>query len=71
MENELRLVISLFENKINEVEEDYKKKHKDNLEKEKMNKYVNRKLKKEIAILNYVNIVPSVNILRYAERFKY
>lgn len=71
MENNLRLMINLFEEKINKVEGEYKKKYGDKLEKEKMNKYVNRKLKKEITMLNYVNLVPSVKILKSTERLKY
>ena len=71
MENELRLAIKLYEDKINKTEEEYKKKCNGDFDKEKMRKYVNRKLKKEIQILNYCNIMPSVKILETSESFKY
>lgn len=47
MGDELRLMIKIFENKINKTEEEYKKKCNGNFDKEKMRKYVNRKLKRE------------------------
>ena len=59
MENELRLAIKLYENKINKTEEEYKKKCNGNFDKEKMRKYVNRKLKKERAGLIMINLLPT------------
>ena len=46
MENKLRLAIKLFEDKINETEEKYMEKCNGNFDREKMRRYVNRKLKK-------------------------
>ncbi len=71
MENKLRLMINLFEKKLNELEEDYKKNHKENFNEEKMERYINRKLKREIQILNYYNIMPSIRVLEASEIFKY
>ncbi|MBA7615521.1 hypothetical protein ES703_22802 [subsurface metagenome] len=71
MENELRLAIKLFENKINKVEDDYKLKHKGKFEKEKMSKYVNKKLEREIKLLVGVNLIPSASIINISKRFKY
>jgi len=71
MENELRLAIKLFEDKINKTEEEYKKKCNGNFNKEKMRKYVNRKLKKEIMIFNYINLVPSARAITLTKKFKY
>lgn len=59
MENELKVMIEVFEAKVSQTEEEYKKKNKGDINKEKMNRFVNRKLKKEIIFLNNVNIVPS------------
>ena len=66
----LKLMINWFEKKINEAEQEYKEKHKENFDVTKMNKSVNRKLKKEIMILNFVNIIPSALILENTKRFK-
>ena len=63
MENELRLMVKIFEEKINHTEEEYKKRNQGQIDKEKMNRYVNRKLKKEIMVLNAVNIMPSALVL--------
>ena len=71
MENELRLMVKGFEEKINKTEEEYKIKNNGNVDKEKMNRYINRKLKKEIMILNVVNIIPSAYVLNATKRFKY
>jgi hypothetical protein len=71
MESELRLMIKVFEDKINKTEEEYKKKNNGQVDRDKMDKYVNRKLKKEIMILNFVNITPSANALNITKRFKY
>ena len=57
-------MISWFEKKIDEAEKEYKEKHKDNFDREKMNKYTNRKLKLERETLIKVNILPSVLILK-------
>ena len=71
MESELRLMVKVFEEKINQTEEEYKKRNLGQIDKEKMNKYVNRKLKREIMILNTVNIIPSALVLNTTKRFKY
>lgn len=71
MENELRLMVKVFEEKINQTEEEYKERNQGQIDKEKMNRYVNRKLKREIMILNAVNIMPSALVLNTTKRFKY
>ena len=71
MENELRLAIKLFEDKINETEKEYKKRCNGNFEREKMRKYVNRKLKKERAGLIMINLLPSANAISLTKRLKY
>ncbi|OIO41841.1 hypothetical protein COU62_00145 [Candidatus Pacearchaeota archaeon CG10_big_fil_rev_8_21_14_0_10_35_219] len=71
MESELRLAIKLFEEKVNNTEEEYKKRCNGNFDKEKMRRYVNRKLKKEIMILNYVNLFPSARAITLTKKFKY
>ena len=71
MENELRLAIKLFEDKINQTEEEYKKRCNGNFDREKMRKYVNRKLKKERAGLIMINLLPSANAISLIKRFKY
>ena len=71
MENELRLMISWFEKKVDEAEQEYKEKNKDNFEADKMNKSVNRKLKVERETLIKVNMLPSALILEKTKRFKY
>jgi len=71
MENELRLMISWFEKKVDEAEQEYKEKHKENFDIVKMNKSVNRKLKVERETLIKVNMLPSALILENTKRFKY
>ena len=71
MENKLRLMVKVFEEKIDQIEEEYKKRNQGQVDKEKMNRYVNRKLKKEIMVLNVVNIMPSALVLNTTKRFKY
>jgi hypothetical protein len=71
MENKLRLMIKIFEEKINRTEEEYKKKNKGDIDREKMSRYVNRKLKKEIIFMNAANIVPSAYAMNITKRFKY
>lgn len=68
---QLRLMLDMFEAKVNELEEDYRKKHKEKFSEDKMKRYVNRKLKREIQILNYCNIMPSVEVLENSDSFKY
>jgi len=70
-QEQLSLAIDLFEFKIIKLEKIYKEKHKDNFEIEKMKKFINKKLKSEIQILNYCNIMPSVRIVQNSESFKY
>ena len=64
-QEQLSLAIDLFEFKIIKLEKIYKEKHKDNFEIEKMKKFINKKLKSEIQILNYCNIMPSVRIVQF------
>ncbi len=71
MENELRLAIKLFENKIDKTEEEYKEKCNGNIDKGKMRKYVNRKLKRERAGLIMFNLLPSANAISLTKRLKY
>lgn len=71
MEEQLKLMLNTFETKVNELEEDYRKKHKENFSEDKMKRYVNRKLKREIQILNCCNIMPSIEVLKNSESFKY
>jgi len=60
MREQLKSILEAFENKVDKLEEDYKIKNKNNFDEDKMKRYVNRKLKKEIQILNFCNIMPSV-----------
>ena len=71
MREQLKVMLEVFEKKVDELEESYKEKNKDNFDEDKMKKYVNRKLKREIQILNYCNIMPSVRVLESSESFKY
>jgi len=71
MENELRLAIKLYEDKINKTEEEYKKRCNGSFDKEKMRKYVNRKLKRERAGLILINLLPSACAINLTKRFKY
>jgi len=71
MGNELRLMIKVFEDKINKTEEEYKKKCNGNFDKEKMRKYVNRKLKRERNGLILINLLPSACAINLTKRFKY
>lgn len=71
MENELRIMTSWFEKKIDEAEQDYKEKHKENFDIDKMNKSVNKKLKVERENLIKVNMLPSALILENTKGFKY
>ena len=71
MREQLKVMLEVFEKKVDELEESYKEKNKDNFDEDKMKKYVNRKLKREIQILNYCNIMPSVIMLENSESFKY
>ncbi|MBS3150786.1 hypothetical protein J4443_00190 [Candidatus Woesearchaeota archaeon] len=64
-------MLEVFEKKVDELEESYKEKNKNNFDEDKMKKYINRKLKREIQILNYCNIMPSVRMLETSESFKY
>ena len=71
MNSELTLAIDLFETKIEELENYYKGKHKENFNNDKMKRYINRKLKREINILAFYNLMPSIEALKNSERFKY
>ncbi len=71
MENELRIMIGWFEKKVDEAEENYKEKHKEDFDIHKMKRYVNRKFKKERETMIKVNLVPSIQILNATKRFKY
>jgi hypothetical protein len=63
MEDKLNIAIGIFEAKINKLESIYKDNHKNNFDSNKMKQFVNRNLKKEIALLTTFNIKPSVEIL--------
>ena len=69
--NQLKLILDLFEQKIIEIEEKYRLKHKEDFNKDKMKKYVNNKLKREIKILTLYNLIPSINVVKNSNRFKY
>ena len=56
MREQLKVMLEVFEKKVDELEESYKEKNKSNFDEDKMKKYINRKLKREIQILNYCNI---------------
>ena len=59
----LQLATEIFEDKIINLEKDYKEKHKDNFDRQKMNKHINRKLKKEINGLIFLNLVYPAKVL--------
>lgn len=59
----LQLAIEIFEYKIINLENDYKEKHKEDFSRQKMNRYINRKLKKEINGLIFLNLLYPVKIL--------
>ena len=71
MENELRLMVNLFEKKVDEAEKDYKEKHKENFNHQKMKSSVNRKFKNERETMIKINLIPSMQILDYTKRLKY
>lgn len=66
----LQLATEIFEEKIINIENDYKQKHRDNFDRRKMNKHINRKLKKEIKGLIFLNLFYPIKILKQNERFK-
>ena len=53
---QLRFMLEVFERKVGELEESYKEKNKDNFNEDKMKKYVNKKLKREIQIENFAKL---------------
>lgn len=71
MEDKLRLMINWFEKKVDEAEKDYKEKHKEDFDIQKMKGFVNRKLRIERETLIKVNLIPSIKILESTKRFKY
>lgn len=71
MKPELEFFIKLLESEIDRLENYYKENHKNNFKQEKMRRYINRKLKKEIQFLTQFNLRPSLEILNNSERFKY
>ena len=70
-EEKLRLGIYALESNIIKLEGDYKEKHKDCLDARKMRAYINRKLAREIKLLVCFNLMPSLEILKNSESFKY
>ncbi|HJX51111.1 MAG TPA: hypothetical protein VJ438_06645 [Candidatus Nanoarchaeia archaeon] len=60
----LQLAIEIFENKIINLENDYKQKHIEDFDRQKMNKHINKKLKKEINGLIFLNLAYPVKILK-------
>ena len=71
MQEQLRLMLNLFEKKVDNAEKDYKQTHKKNFDIKKMKCCVNRQLKKEREFLIKVNLIPSVQILNTTQTFKY
>ena len=71
MKYKLDFFIKLLESEINRLENDYKENHKNDFEYNKMRRYINRKLKKELQFLTQFNLRPSLEILSNSERFKY
>ena len=68
---QLRFMVDIFEAKVNELEDEYKNKHWENFNENKMKQYVNNKLKREIKILIFCNMIPSFVALKNSERLKY
>jgi len=71
MQEQLRLMLNVFEKKVDEAEQGYKKNHKGNFDIKKMKCCVNRQLKREREFLIKVNLIPSIQILNIAQTFKY
>lgn len=67
----LRFMLEAFEAKVNQLEEDYKKSHREDFNKNNMKRYVNNKLKRELKLLAFYNIAPSMVAIKNSERFKY
>lgn len=68
---QLQFGIEVFENRIKELEKQYKKKHAEDFHKKKMYAYIKRKNKNEREFLIAMNLNPSVQILEDSDRFKY
>ena len=60
----LQLATEIFEDKIIILENEYKQKHTEDFDRQKMNKHINRKLKKEINGLIFLNLAYPVKILK-------
>ena len=60
----LQLATEIFEDKIINLENSYKEKHSEDFDRKKMNKYINRKLKKEIRGLVFINLAYPVSVLK-------
>lgn len=71
MEIELRESIKFFETKMKKLQEEYKKKNFENFSEAKMERYVNRKMKKDIRFLVGVNLFVPTLIIKDTKRFKY
>ncbi len=68
---QLTFAIDIFEEKIVNLQEIYKEKHKEDFEKVKMDKYINKKLKKEINGLIFLNLAYPITLLNTTEKLKY
>ena len=60
----LQLATEIFESKIINLENEYKQKHTEDFDRQKMNKHINRKLKKKINGLIFLNLAYPVKILK-------
>ena len=60
----LQLATEIFEDKIITLENEYKQKHTEDFDRQKMNKHINKKLKKEINGLIFLNLAYPVKILK-------
>lgn len=63
MQEQLRLMLNVFEKKVDNAEKNYQENHKENFDIKKMKCCVNRQLKKEREFLIKVNLIPSIQIL--------
>jgi len=71
MQEQLRLMLNVFEKKVDEAEQSYQENHKENFDIKKMKCCVNRQLKRERELLIKVNLIPSIQILASTQTFKY
>ena len=60
---QIAFTIDIFESKMERLQEEYKVKHKDSFEKEKMDKYINKKMKKDIKGMILLNLVLPIQMV--------